>query len=424
MSGESYMRCKSSQASDMAAWILWHHNPASHVSYRTRDVVLELSATFEARESILSECRFDFLHALDNCSQQDVPTLLASLYCVAYAKRLLAPAELIEAIQITLRNNFKTDLDLLTLRGFITHMCNMRFFQMTEKGLDFAHPAMSKFLENLRIPGLPRGHGMFTRICFAQLRQCGLQTILQPWFNFQNFLQAYPEPSLKGYVRQFWDFHYRHVEKEADALDFAYELARMISEALADGYSEEITILIRKQIVDAGYGICDIYDFPILSTILENMGADIAYGKQRYLQPLPMHRWHKLERCSELCMSRVSEGKFSTDDSVYFREPNDLCSTLNELSTLNLNTSRRSEVCDCEQNQYVPNRDDFTCDKSSCTSEIARESLDAANPDQGSKHTGFTKLENIDPYEYTRMHNTSDDEDWEHLNDDDLAGMG
>lgn len=291
-----YSRCGQFELPDMAAWIIWQEYEPITVPRQPSWILFDENDSYAGlSDTETTICRHSLLTLFETRSTDEIRIALSTVYFVSNSFRRLSPSELTEAVRSIARSEsgcssqLEHDTSLWAADGHLLEICSPLFTSDADGNIAFLEPSMKQFMSTVQLPGLEHGHGTMTQMCFAQIRQLGAMFIVRPWTRFREWFRSYSDWPLFRYVAKYWWCHYRLAA--ASRRDLTAELIRMINVALAGQNLGQTPILLQRRILNAGYGIAQIYDLPELKNVLQNMGAS---DTSPYVSVPPPEQWQHM----------------------------------------------------------------------------------------------------------------------------------
>lgn len=273
-----YLRCGQLELSDMVAWLIWQeYEPISVLRQPPWTFIDDSDGHAGLSDTEISSCRHSLLILFDTRSAEEIRIALLMVYFVSNSFRRLSLSELVEAVRCSTlsesdcRGRLEHDASPCLPHDHLLNICSPLLENDADGNIVFLEPSMKRFISTVQLPGLEHGHGTMTQMCFAQIRQLGATFIVRPWKRFREWFRSCRDWPLFRYVASYWWCHYRLAA--ASRKDLSAELIRIVNIAFAGQSLGQTPILLQRRMLNAGYGVAQVYGLPELKTILQNMGA-------------------------------------------------------------------------------------------------------------------------------------------------------
>lgn len=262
----------------MVAWLIWQeYEPISVLRQPPWTFIDDSDGHAGLSDTEISSCRHSLLILFDTRSAEEIRIALLMVYFVSNSFRRLSLSELVEAVRCSTlsesdcRGRLEHDASPCLPHDHLLNICSPLLENDADGNIVFLEPSMKRFISTVQLPGLEHGHGTMTQMCFAQIRQLGATFIVRPWKRFREWFRSCRDWPLFRYVASYWWCHYRLAA--ASRKDLSAELIRIVNIAFAGQSLGQTPILLQRRMLNAGYGVAQVYGLPELKTILQNMGA-------------------------------------------------------------------------------------------------------------------------------------------------------
>jgi len=292
-----YLRCGHSELPDLTAWLIWQQHEPLIVIGEPSCILLDDVALEALSDQDISVCKSSIVGLFQTRSAEQIRLVLLAAYLVATSFRSFNKLELAAAVRdiAELHLTAETSLDRQSVSNYsddeLLDLCSPLLLNGPEDRVAFRVPSTKTFLENAGIPGFEHGHGTMTQMCFNQIRHLGAMFVVRPWIQFQTWFGSCTLWPLLRYVARYWWYHYKFAAPSRP--DLSAGLIHMINIALAGQSPHETQSLLQRKVIDAGYGISQVYELPELAAIYRNMGASQFCGSG-HPRSVPLPDWHDL----------------------------------------------------------------------------------------------------------------------------------
>ena len=267
-----FLRCGHSELPDMTAWLVWQQHEPLIIAREPSCILFEDSWHSEHSEHELFIGKSSIVGLLQTRSVEQIQLVLSAAYFVTTSFRTLQKYEVGAAVREFARSEMKTSsLIEKCSDDELLELCRPLLLSSSSNEVGFRTPSIARLLATSRIPGVKRGHGTMTQMCFNQIRRLGAMFILRPWTRFRTWFTSCTQWPLMRYVSKHWWCHYRLAAPSRS--DLSADLISLINTALVGHSPHHTPLLLQGRVVDIGYSISQIYDLPELAAMYRNMGA-------------------------------------------------------------------------------------------------------------------------------------------------------
>ena len=232
--------------------------------------------------SIQERCGAELLASARGRSWLELNVLFKTLHVAATAQDRLHEEALYEAVMIDMGDGegASDSFARISAKGDITRfmsLCQGLLSTATDGGVEFRMRGMRHFLLRSNLPEVGDGHETISRICLRKLKELASMLVVRPWTGFRQLLGRCSPLSLVDYVLRYWPLHYRLSESLANDMPaLLHQTIEVAVEHMVSNTMQHYEIELRRETLNVGLYMCDLYGFTVLHGIYKHLGASYA----------------------------------------------------------------------------------------------------------------------------------------------------
>ena len=238
--------------------------------------------------SIQEKCGAELLASARGRGWLELSVLFKTLHVAATAQDRLHEQALYEAVMIDVADgeDASESFARISCKGDITHfmsLCQGLLSTATDGGVEFRMRGMRQFLLRSNLPEVGVGHETISRICLRKLRELTSMLVVRPWTGFRQLVGRCSPLSLVDYVLRYWPLHYRLSESLANDMPaLLHQTIEAAVEHVVSTTVQHYEIELRRETLNVGLYMCDLYGFTVLHGIYKHLGA--SYTSSCFVQ--------------------------------------------------------------------------------------------------------------------------------------------